>query len=141
MRIMTLGRVAVCVVALAVAAGCGGRPDAHEIVAFCDQAASLADGTVLEDVDVTQLATGPDADLPAAIDAVEALATADPPREVAEPWAAAVDPLAALLVGLRDADPSSATDTDRLRVLADALAAPEVAEAGAAVDAYVAEHC
>lgn len=144
-----MGYVVPCGLAVALlVAGCSTEPDARELTAFCDRAASLADGSVLAGVDLTALAapSAGDASLRTARDAVIALSEAPAPAEVAEAWGVAVEPLVGLLDALADEDaqaddPSSSQRADRLRLLTDALAAPEVVEATEAVDAFVAEHC
>ena len=132
-------------VALALLLGaCGpGEGTDESVVEFCAAADDLADGTVLQGLDLTDLEglSPQDPSLAAAVAAVDRLAEVPAPPDVAGPWHEVVAPLAAFLEALQDAVPSSATSTDDLRAAADALVEPEVGEAGTAVDAYVTEHC
>ena len=131
------------VVSLALLSACGAGPGADEIAAFCSAADDLADGTALQGLDLTDLEglSPQDPSLAAAVGAVDRLAAVPAPPDVAGPWRGVVEPLVAFLQALREADPSSSTSTDDLRAATDALVGPEVVEAGAAVDAYVGEHC
>lgn len=110
---------------------------------FCAGASHLVDGTVLDGIDLTSLeapAAG-DPSLDAAVAAVAALEAVTAPQEIAEQWRAVVAPLADLVETFRDADVTTQEGADELRARTDALVEPAVAEAGEAVDAYVAEHC
>ncbi|MEP7763848.1 hypothetical protein [Sanguibacter sp. 25GB23B1] len=124
-------------------AGSAGPGSIADVAGFCASAASLADGTVLGELDLTDLGnrSAGDPSLDAAVDAVTALGSVTAPEEIAEQWRAVVAPLADLLQTLRDADVTTRAGADEVRTRTDALVDPEVVEAGEVIDAYVAEHC
>ncbi|PFG35199.1 hypothetical protein [Sanguibacter antarcticus] len=119
-------------------AACGSTQDSDEAAAFCTSVTSLADGSLLEGLDLTTVETlsADDPALVAAQDALAELEAVSAPPEVADEWRTVLTPLAGFL------DALGATGADgTLDDLADALVAPEVVEAGTAVDAYASEHC
>lgn len=126
-----------------LAGGCAPEGDHEQVVAFCQGAGTLADGSALDGLDLTDLEglAADDPALAAAAGTVAGLGELEAPREVAEEWRTVVEPLAAFLDALRTADRSAPAFPDDLRAPTDALVDPEVVAAGEAVDAYVAEHC
>ena len=139
---MTSKRAALGLLVVLLCTGCAAEGD-EKVVAFCQGATALAEGSPLDGLDFTDIEgmTSDDPALAAATDAGAALGALEVPREVAEQWRTVVEPLGALLRALRTVDRSSPSFPDDLRAATDALAAPEVVAAGAAVDAYAAEHC
>lgn len=137
------GLLLVVLGSVVLGSGCAPAGDDQQVVAFCQGATTLADGSALHGLDLTDLEglAADDPALAAAAGTVAELGAIEAPREVAEQWRTVVEPLGAFLDALRTADRSSPDFPDELRAPTDALAEPEVVAAGEAVDAYVAERC